>query len=401
MKDVYGLNNVLENIQTAFKASKVFIELDENRFKNLEILASKNNVSSYSIFLATLYILLYKYTSKSNLIIGTPFSEKISEEFQNIARTFSSDIILSQKINPNLNFIDFVRSVNKDIIDTFSNRLSPFESLKDKLSLKENSLFDTLLIYQTSEPKTFNIGDSDIRILNEESSFPKPNLLFEIDFKLHTLNLEFNKNVIKIDTAKSILAHYLYILKQVYNSTSSKINDLDMLTPEENRLLEKFNQKIVKIDNFVPLSIFDTSDKNTKFYILDKDMKNVPIGSLGEIYVFGKIKENAKYESESLIDNPFGEGKIYKSNIFGMWTFDGKIEIIEETSKKDVPSKEASAETTAKPSKISLSETYSFLKKYDYTKVNSVLSRNTSDNFKTISKTEPRRYFTYRTELDI
>lgn len=111
---------------------------------------------------------------------------------------------------------------------------------------------------------------------------------------------------------------------------------------------------------------------------------------LGEIYILGNLKENAKYEPENLLDNPFGEGKIYKSNLSGKWSFDGKLEIIKDTNKKD----------TSKSSNLSLSQSYSFLKTYDYAKVNSVLSRNTYDNFKTISKIEPRRYFTYTAELD-
>ncbi len=110
---------------------------------------------------------------------------------------------------------------------------------------------------------------------------------------------------------------------------------------------------------------------------------------LGEIYIFGKLKENVKYEPENFFDNPFGEGKIYKAKISGKWTFDGKLEIIKNISKKDT------SKATIKTSSTSLSKTYSFLKTYDYTKVNSVLSRNTSNNFKSISKIEPRKYPTY------
>ena len=114
------------------------------------------------------------------------------------------------------------------------------------------------------------------------------------------------------------------------------------------------------------------------------------MGFLGEIYILGSLKENAKYEPDDFFDNPFGKGKIYKSNFSGRWTFDGKLEIIKNADKKE----------TSKASTTSLGQSYSFLKTYDYTKVNSVLSRNTYDNFKTISKTEPRKYSTYTVGLD-
>ncbi len=282
-KDVDVLNRAMGTDYTVFKSDKVSIEINKKFIANLETLANTINVSSYSIFLTTLYILLYKYTSKINLIIGTPFSEGISKEFQDIIGNFSNDIILRQNINPNLNFIDFVKNLNKDIIDTVSKELSPYEFIKN--TQKENVFFDALLIYQASESKTFNIEDSGIS---------KPNLSFEIDLELHTLNLEFNKNAFEVNTAKSILAHYFFLLKQVCNNVNCKINDLEFITPEENRLLEKFNLKNIKIDNFDVLSIFDTHGQNAKIYILDKDMKNVPIGTSRRNLYLGEIKRKCK-----------------------------------------------------------------------------------------------------------
>ncbi len=263
-KDVDVLNSDIETNISSFKGDKVSIEINKKFFTNLETLAKVNDVSYYSIFLATLYILLYKYTSKINLVIKTPFSEKIFKEFQDITN-FSNDIILNQDINSNLNYIDFVKNINKDIINPLSNEQSSYEFFKN--FPKEEPIFDAILFYPEFEPNS-----SVIENLN------KPNLLFGIDLETHTLNLEFNKIIYQVNTAKSILAHYLFLLKQICNNVECKINDLEFVTPEENRLLEKFKINNIKIENFDVLSIFDTDFKDTKIYILDKNMKKVPIG---------------------------------------------------------------------------------------------------------------------------
>lgn len=72
---------------------------------------------------------------------------------------------------------------------------------------------------------------------------------------------------------------------------------------------------------------------NTQIYILDKDMKQVPIGVTGEIYIAGiqvglGYLENPELTAEKFLDNPFGEGKIYKSGDIGRWTFDGKVQCL-------------------------------------------------------------------------
>lgn len=72
---------------------------------------------------------------------------------------------------------------------------------------------------------------------------------------------------------------------------------------------------------------------NTQIHILDKNMKRVPIGVVGEIYISG-IQVGRGYigkedlTKERFMDNPFGEGKIYKSGDIGRWTFDGKVQCL-------------------------------------------------------------------------
>ena len=73
--------------------------------------------------------------------------------------------------------------------------------------------------------------------------------------------------------------------------------------------------------------------KNVQIHILDKDMKRVPIGVVGEIYISG-IQVGLGYinkpdlTAKAFFDNPFGSGKIYKSGDIGRWTFDGKVQCL-------------------------------------------------------------------------
>ena len=157
-KDVDVLNRAMEADYASFKSDQVSIEVNKKFFTNLETLAMVNNVSNYSLFLSTLYILLYKYTSKTNLIIKTPFSERISKEFQDVINNFSNDIILNQDIAPNSSYLDFVKSLNEDIINILSNKLFSYEFFDNEE--KENaSLFDALLFYHESDAKISNISD--------------------------------------------------------------------------------------------------------------------------------------------------------------------------------------------------------------------------------------------------
>lgn len=69
---------------------------------------------------------------------------------------------------------------------------------------------------------------------------------------------------------------------------------------------------------------------NTQIYIVDKYMKIVPIGVTGELCIAGDgvgagYLNRPELTAEKFIDNPFGEGKLYKTGDLAYWREDGNI----------------------------------------------------------------------------
>lgn len=72
---------------------------------------------------------------------------------------------------------------------------------------------------------------------------------------------------------------------------------------------------------------------NTQAYILSNDLKLLPQGVSGELYIGGKglaigYLNRQDLTDKSFIDNPFGEGKIYKTGDQAKWLMDGTIEFL-------------------------------------------------------------------------
>ncbi len=69
---------------------------------------------------------------------------------------------------------------------------------------------------------------------------------------------------------------------------------------------------------------------NTSMYVVDKYMKLVPVGVKGELSIGGVnvgqgYLNNPELTAEKFIDNPFGEGKLYKTGDLAYWREDGEI----------------------------------------------------------------------------
>lgn len=233
-KDVYNLGKPQETVSLA---------ISKNFFENVENIAKENDVSVYSVFLSAIYILLYKYAYQGTL-----------------------NIILKRDINLDESFSDFVKGIHKDTKNTIANRISENVTLD-----KEGSPINILFTYQ-------NLAEDTLAAYNSSLEF---DLSFEVVSSSNILNLKFNENLFKLQTAKSLLSHYFFLLKQIIKSQGLKLSDFEMLTPEETRLLKKFNNKKgINLDNDVSLVMFDTDNSDFEVNILDDNLKPVPIGNI-------------------------------------------------------------------------------------------------------------------------
>ena len=72
---------------------------------------------------------------------------------------------------------------------------------------------------------------------------------------------------------------------------------------------------------------------NTQLYILSKELSLLPIGVNGELHIAGDgiakgYLNLPELSAEKFIDNPFGNGKLYKTGDIVKWTAEGNIEYI-------------------------------------------------------------------------
>lgn len=69
---------------------------------------------------------------------------------------------------------------------------------------------------------------------------------------------------------------------------------------------------------------------NTQIYIVDKNLRPVPIGVTGELCIAGDgvgagYLNRPELTAEKFVDNPFGDGKLYKTGDLAYWREDGNI----------------------------------------------------------------------------
>ena len=232
----------------SFEGNKVYSKIDKLNTEKLNNLSNALGITPYMLLLGAYYILLYKYTSQNNIIVGSPIVGRNSAELYDIVGMFVNSLPIRAKIDSSSSFKDFINNIKNICLENYKYQDYPFDELVSKLNLtrdtSRNPLFDTMFIYQNNSylPATFDGINSKYYIPNTKIS--KFDLSLEIIPNNNSLDLSFeyctklfNKSFIE-----NLSNHYLNILNAILENNEIKIADIDMLSKEEkNKILYDFN----------------------------------------------------------------------------------------------------------------------------------------------------------------
>ncbi len=152
-------------------------------------------------------------------------------------------------------------------------------------------------------------------------------------FDLFITYLEKNENEIeKLDTVKYIFlsgeALSSKLVQRFYNLVDYKKTKLhNLYGPTECAVDVTYYDCTPADDSVIPIG---KPIYNTQIHIVDKYLKPMPIGVKGELLICGVnvgqgYLNNEALTKEKFIDNPFGEGRAYRTGDLAYWREDGEV----------------------------------------------------------------------------
>lgn len=243
-----------------YTGDKITYTMQKDIFEKLQELSNSLNISEYTLFLTALYIVLYKYTSQTDLIVASPLAGRNFEEISNIIGMFVNNIILRKTIDATDSVSALLKSVQNTVSDSISNQPYPYELVAKKLN-NNSSLLDVVLTYQNTKKDEYKIENSKLELIPADTKTSKFNIWLEIIPDIFTFNLEYNCDLFKKETIESFLNHYIFILNQMLENVDIKVDDLEILTQNELDLLDNFNNTDAPINDDTVVSIFEEQVK--------------------------------------------------------------------------------------------------------------------------------------------
>ncbi|WP_306352306.1 non-ribosomal peptide synthetase [Flavobacterium sp. '19STA2R22 D10 B1'] len=208
------------------------IFLNKETQEKIITLSKKTKTSVFSIFVASLKILLQRITSEKDIVIGIPAANRNHEQLKNMVGCFLNTIMLRDTVIGGFSFENFVKQVNQTVMEGLANQNYPFESILNDLQVTKTQsrfpispVFLNMLDFNTETNEEIHDFSSQDGIIN---STPK----FELECYLKTytngiaINCVYNNQLLTQETIKYWIEAYVDILNQVLIMPTKLIDEI-------------------------------------------------------------------------------------------------------------------------------------------------------------------------------
>ena len=208
-------------------------------FDPIKTYCKAQKTTSFNFFLSVFQLLISKYSSEDDIVLGTPISTRSKTEYEDIVGFFNDTIILRTELEDELSFTDLLSRAKTTVLDAFKHKEIGFQNIINAVnperSADTNPLFQMMFLFHqdtestgfadglTLRPENFDIGVSkfDLTLYVSESA---------TDFDI---TVEYATDLYTEDYIQRLLDHYICLTQNILRDPEAPISTLAYLSEAE------------------------------------------------------------------------------------------------------------------------------------------------------------------------
>ncbi|WP_316634060.1 amino acid adenylation domain-containing protein [uncultured Flavobacterium sp.] len=219
------------------KAGKYGFEITPNITLGLKKIAHEQQVTFYTLLVAAVNILIYKFSDQNDICIGTVNSGRNITELNNQIGMFVKTLVLRTQIKAEQTFADLLKSTQNNLLEINDYQDVPFNKFSQ-------SIFDVMFVYQSPEFSFENIEElkglklNSYPVNNTHSRMPLVFNLVEKENKLKGV-MDYNADLFEENTIQIIALRYSEILNEIVKNPLLRLDLINSeLEVESNTVLD-------------------------------------------------------------------------------------------------------------------------------------------------------------------
>ncbi|HET8891759.1 MAG TPA: condensation domain-containing protein, partial [Candidatus Angelobacter sp.] len=227
----------------SFAGSAFEFTLDADLTGKLRRLAERKGGTLYMVLLAAFKVLLYRYSSQSDICIGTLIANRQYGQTASLIGAFINMLALRSQIEAGDTFSALLSRVKATCLEAYEHQDAPFERVVGGLGRERNAaanpIFQVMVVLH-------NIAMMDQRFPRYAFEGQSSELDLTIQFTETQSGLdasiEYSTALFKPQTIARMGEHFVALCRAITATPTAKIHDLDYLSDaEKQRLLIEFN----------------------------------------------------------------------------------------------------------------------------------------------------------------
>ncbi len=231
-----------------FRGGSESLTLPPELKEGLSALARREGVTMHLLLMTAFKVLLYRYTHRDDLVIGTPVAGRTEIETEDLIGFFVKTLCVRTDLSGRPTFHDLLHQVKNIMMDAHAHQDFPFEKLVNELRPTRNPgvppLIQIVFAFQNSPSLDLELPGLRASVLEIPTETAKFDLtLFADETKdLLNLNAEYNADLFDGPTIAQLLRNYEVLLDAIAKNPARRISELPLLTPDERIQLVERNR---------------------------------------------------------------------------------------------------------------------------------------------------------------
>ncbi|HKR13277.1 MAG TPA: amino acid adenylation domain-containing protein, partial [Pyrinomonadaceae bacterium] len=232
-----------------FNGARESFALSRELSARLVELSRREDATLFMTLLAAFYVLLYRYTAETDIVVGTPVANRNRQELESLIGFFVNTLALRVNLSGNPTFRELLAQAREVSLGAFAHQDLPFEMLVEELSPvrdpSRNPLFQVMFALQNTPEaaaRELELNISAVDVKTARAQFDLTLDMTQVEGQFY-FSFVYNTDLFDASTIRLTGAHFKVLLAGVVQGGAGRpISTLPLLTaPELRRLLIEWN----------------------------------------------------------------------------------------------------------------------------------------------------------------
>lgn len=225
----------------SFQGARHKVVFPDGLLEQIKSLSRKSGATLFMTLLAAFQLLLHRYTSFEDILVGSPIAGRNRAEVENLIGFFVNTVVLRTDFSGNPTFREVLGRVREVALGAYEHQDLPFEKLVEELkperSLSHGPLVQVVFALQNMRRESFEA--SQLSISREHidigtAKFDLTLIMYEAGKELHA-SLEYCKDLFDHATMARMLRHLQTLLNEIVSDPDRPVSELQILSESERR----------------------------------------------------------------------------------------------------------------------------------------------------------------------